>query len=301
MKKHIFITGGSGFIGSRLCAILLEQGHEVTVLSRQAENLRNRWHGKITVISAIAELLDYPAPNWIINLAGEPILDRPWTKRRRALLTNSRIDFTQSLFDTLQQLSTQPEVIISGSAIGFYGETANDVITESSRQGQGFSAELCNNWEQVALTQKQSSSRLCILRTGVVLGSNGGMLKKIELPFKLGLGGKLGNGQQWFSWVALEDICRLIIFLAENKHCEGTYNATSPTPVTNFAFTKAFGKHLKRPTVLPMPAFVLKTALGEAAGLLLDSQRVLPKRAIEAGFTFEHPDIESCLVNYFTK
>jgi uncharacterized protein (TIGR01777 family) len=295
MTQHIFITGGSGFIGSRLCALLLEQGHSITVLSRQANALRARWHDNINVISELEQLHHCPPPNWVINLAGEPIVDRPWTAKRKALLRNSRIALTQSLFDTLEQLSTAPEVIISGSAIGFYGETGNDKYSESNAQGQGFAAQLCHDWEQVARSRIHASSRLCFLRTGVVIGQNGGMLKKIIWPFTLGLGGKIGSGQQWLSWIALEDVCRLIIFVADNEACQGVYNATSPNPVTNLSFTKALGQVLKRPTVLPVPAFVLKTALGEAAGLLLDSQRVLPSRALEAGFKFEHDNIDSCL------
>jgi uncharacterized protein (TIGR01777 family) len=301
MIKHIFITGGSGFIGTHLCTLLLEQGHQITILSREAEKLRSKWHDKITVISQLTQLSDCPPPNWVINLAGEPIVDRPWTEKRKMLLRNSRIALTKSLFDTLQQLPEQPDVIISGSAIGFYGNTGNNVATESNSQGQGFAAELCHDWEQAAQSDLHKTSRLCILRTGVVIGTEGGMLKKVTLPFKLGLGGPLGNGQQWLSWIALDDICKLILFLAENKQCEGVYNATSPNPITNATFTKTLGKVLKRPTVLPMPAFVLKAILGEASGLLLDSQRVLPTRAIRAGFIFSYPNIAPCLVNAFTK
>ena len=299
MIKHIFITGGSGFIGSRLCTLLLEQGHQITILSRQAERVRTIWHDKITVISQLTQLSDCPPPNWVINLAGEPIVDRPWTEKRKALLRNSRIALTKSLFDTLQQLPEQPDVIISGSAIGFYGDTGNNVVTESSSQGQGFAAELCHDWEQVAQTHRHKNSRLCLIRTGVVIGTESGMLKKVTLPFKLGLGGPLGNGQQWLSWIALDDICNLILFLAENKQCEGIYNATSPNPITNIIFTKTLGKVLKRPTILPMPAFMLKAILGEASSLLLGSQRVLPQRAIEAGFTFKYPNMKPCLANYF--
>lgn len=298
MTKHIFITGGTGFIGSRLCELLQEQGHHITVLSRQAKTSFQTLDAKINVISNLTELHNYPPPNWVINLAGEPIVDKPWTKKRKAILRDSRIALTQSLFDTLQQLPAPAELIISGSAIGFYGDTGNNVYTESSQQGQGFAAELCQDWEQVARTRTPEKSRLCILRTGVVLGNNAGILKKITLPFKLGLGGKLGNGRQWFSWIALEDICRLIIFLAENKNCNGIYNATSPAPITNSNFTKAFGNSLNRPTLIPIPALALKATLGEAACLLLDSQRILPKRAIEQGFTFRYPNIEYCLANY---
>jgi uncharacterized protein (TIGR01777 family) len=295
MSKHVFITGGSGFIGTRLCELLLEQNHNITILSRDPEPLRQRWNNKIDVINALSELTALTPPDWVINLAGEPIADRPWTQQRKASLIKSRVTLTQTLFDTLNQLTTPPEVIISGSAIGYYDDTGNSVFTESSQQGKGFAAELCRDWEQAAVSNKPNSSRLCLLRTGVVLGKQGGMLKKVSLPFKLGLGGQLGNGKQWFSWIDLDDICQLILFLANNKTCQGAYNATSPNPVTNHDFTKTLGKKLHRPTVATVPAFILKTALGDAASLLLGSQRILPMRAIEAGFEFAYPDITSCL------
>ncbi|MCL4139384.1 UNVERIFIED_CONTAM: hypothetical protein GTU68_061681 [Idotea baltica] len=301
MKQHIFITGGSGFIGSRLCALLLKQGHSITVLSRNADALRAKWRDAINVISDLKQLHHYPPPTWVINLAGEPIVDRRWTAQRKTQLCDSRIALTQALFTTLDQLSTYPKVIISGSAVGFYGDTGNYAATEDSLQGNGFAAQLCHDWEHSAHTQAHATARLCLLRTGVVIGADGGMLKKIIWPFKLGLGGKLGNGQQWLSWIALEDICRLIIFLADNETCQGIYNATSPNPVTNTDFTKALGKVLKRPTLLPVPAFVLKTILGEASGLLLDSQRAIPSRALEAGFIFEHDNINACLASAVKK
>jgi len=295
MTKHVFITGGSGFIGTRLCELLLEQNNKITILSREPESVRQRWENKIDVINELSELTTLTPLDWVINLAGEPIADRPWTQQRKALLIKSRVTLTQSLFNTLNQLTTAPEVIISGSAIGYYDDTGNTIFTESSRQGKGFAAELCQDWEQAAISDKPHSSRLCLLRTGVVLGKQGGMLKKVSLPFKLGLGGQLGNGKQWLSWIDLDDICQLILFLANNKACQGAYNATSPNPITNYDFTKALGKQLHRPTIATVPAFILKTGLGDAASLLLGSQRILPTKAIEAGFEFTSPDITSCL------
>jgi uncharacterized protein (TIGR01777 family) len=301
MTKHVFITGGSGFIGTRLCEILLEQNNNITVLTREPESLQQRWRNKINVISDLSELTTLTPPNWVINLAGEPIADRPWTQQRKARLIDSRVTLTETLFDTLNQLTTAPEVIISGSAIGYYDDTGDTVFTEASQQGHGFAAQLCQDWEQAAISRKPALSRLCFLRTGVVLGTQGGMLKKVALPFKFGIGGQLGNGKQWLSWIDLDDICQLILFLANHKACQGTYNATSPNPVINRDFTKALGTQLRRPTIATIPAIILKAGLGEAASLLLGSQRILPRKAIEAGFEFTYPDITSCIQHCFKK
>lgn len=296
-SKHIFITGGTGFIGQALCDRLLSQGHRITILSRHPEIVTERWSGQIAAIQNLEQLPDIPNPDWVINLAGEPIIDKPWTEQRKQQLIDSRVTLTKNLCQILSALPTPPEVMVSGSAIGFYGNTGNNVFTENSPQGQGFAAELCHDWEQAAINNLPAETRLCLLRTGVVLAPHGGMLAKISLPFKLGLGGRLGSGKQWMSWIALEDICRLIVFLLESQHCQGIYNATTPHPVTNQQLTKAYGKHIHRPTLFPMPAIVLKKLLGEASRLLLDSQRVLPQRISNTNFSFNYPELKHYLQN----
>lgn len=297
-SKHIFVTGGTGFIGQALCDRLLSQGHRITILSRRPDIVTERWSGQIAAIQDLKQLSDIPAPDWVINLAGEPIIDKPWTEQRKQQLIDSRVTLTKNLCQILSELPTPPEVMVSGSAIGFYGNTGNNVYTENSPRGEGFATELCHDWEQAAVDNLPAETRLCLLRIGVVLAPHGGMLAKIRLPFKLGLGGRLGSGKQWMSWIALEDICRLIIFLLESQHCQGAYNATTPHPVTNQQFTKAYGKHIHRPTLFPMPALVLTKLLGEASSLLLDSQRVLPQRTVEAGFTFQHLELTSYLKSF---
>lgn len=294
-NKHILITGGTGFIGSALTEKLLTQQHKITILSRTPDKVTQKWQQRVNAIKNLSELDSDSHIDWLINLAGAPIIDRPWTQKRKALLRQSRIDLTRNLFQQLQQNNLNPEVIISGSAIGFYGNTGEQTTNEQDAKGLGFAADLCDDWEQTAIDNTPANSRLCLLRTGVVLGNGGGMLARTILPFKLGLGGRLGDGQQWMSWIALEDICQLILFLATTPTCEGVYNATAPEPVTNSEFTTTLAKLLNRPSLFTMPSFVLNTLLGEAASLLLDSQKILPKRATDAGFEFQYPTLTSCL------
>ena len=294
-NKHILITGGTGFIGSALTEKLLAQQHQVTILTRTPNKVTQKWQQRVNAIKNLSELESDSHIDLLINLAGAPIIDRPWTQNRKTLLRQSRIDLTQNLLQQLQQNNLTPDVIISGSAIGFYGNTGEQTTTEQDAKGSGFTADLCNDWEQTAIDNAPANSRLCLLRTGVVLGNGGGMLARTTLPFKLGLGGRLGDGQQWMSWIALEDICQLILFLATNPKCEGIYNATAPEPVRNSEFTTTLANQLNRPSLFTMPSFVLNTLLGEAASLLLDSQKILPKRATDAGFTFQYPTLASCL------
>ncbi len=301
MTPHVLITGGSGFIGSSLCALLLQHHYSVTVLTRSPDIVSRRWQQQINVISDINELPKNTLLTGLINLAGAPILDRPWTTRRKALLRKSRIAFTTSLLDQLHQRHIKPAVIISGSAIGYYGDTGNEIITESESKGKGFAADLCDDWEQAAIQSSPTNSRVCILRTGVVLGLKGGMLAKTHLPFRLGLGGKLGSGQQWLSWIDIDDICRLIVFLLETDACHGAFNATAPHPITNRDFTFQLGNIMNKPTWLTTPSWVLKILLGKASSLLLDSQRILPNKALSAGFQFQRPTIQSCLAYHITK
>lgn len=280
-KECWLITGASGFIGSHFARRLIANGHRVIGLSRQNPG---KLDPAITWVSAIS---DCPSsPDHVLNLAGEPIADARWTPQRRKLLWDSRVGVTEELSDWLGQLSVPPRVVISGSAIGYYG-ISSSAKTEKSPKGHGFSADLCAAWEAALTTTPQS--RTVFLRTGVVLG-NGGMLKKLRTPFLLGLGGAIGDGSQMLSWISLHDILRLIRFVADQDSLTGSLNATAPNPINNRRFARHFARSLHRPALLKTPATAMRLLFGEMAEeLLLNGQTVLPDKATNAGFTFDHP------------
>lgn len=231
----------------------------------------------------------------VINLTGAGIADARWSAARKAELLESRLHTTQALVRWMHQVEQRPQVFLSGSAIGWYGAQGDLILTEHSRPHDEFVHRLCAQWEQAALEAQTLSIRTVLLRTGVVLHPSGGMLKRVLLPFKLGLGGRLGDGQQWMSWISREDWIRAVLFLIERSSLQGAFNLTAPTPVTNQGFTTQFAQALGRPAFFPAPAWVLKLLLGEMSGLLLDSQRVLPKRLEDAGFVFKHPTLQVTL------
>jgi len=291
----LLITGASGFIGSALIRRLVADGHQIMGLSRSPERLLKTQTAALQVVRTLEEIDAEESIDAIINLAGEPILDKRWSDARKQLIYNSRIDTTTGLIALIKRLKTRPKVLVSGSAIGFYGSCPGDRLLDEGSEGlPGFTHQLCLDWENKALEAQSLGVRVCLLRTGVVLGQ-GGALQRMLLPFRLALGGPIGDGQQWFSWIHLDDMVAIIQFLLAHEVLTGPFNATAPEPVTNSVFTKALGRALHRPTLLPMPAFVLQWILGEGAELLCEGQRVLPARLLEAGFEFRHPDIDGAL------
>jgi uncharacterized protein (TIGR01777 family) len=229
-----------------------------------------------------------------VYLAGAPVAQR-WTREARRKIRASRIEGARLLIAALSRLSQKPSALICASAIGIYGARGDEVLTESSPPGQGFLADVCREWESSADLAKVLGLRVVKLRIGVVLGPGGGALARMLPPFKAGLGGRLGSGRQWMSWIHLDDLVELVRFAVEQPSLRGVVNATSPNPVTNAAFTAALAAVLKRPAVLPVPAFALKMAFGAMAEILLDSQRVLPQVAQAVGFQFQYPDLEPAL------
>ena len=295
---RVLITGGTGFIGGAVVRTLSDLGHTVIVLSRghqppsgREENIRLvHWPGPATTIPD--EALD--RIDAVINLAGESIGAGRWTRARRDRIFASRIDTTRSLVTGIAAMPTKPKLLISGSAVGYYGPHNDEELTEASPPGGDFLAVVCSHWEEEAKAVIRSGVRLALIRTGLVLGP-GGVLPRMMLPFKFFAGGPVGSGRQVISWIHRKDLVGLIRFILENDHVSGPINATAPGPVTNRQFAKVLGRVMGRPSFLPTPGFALRLALGEMANLVLTGQRVVPKRALEYKFAFRYPELEGAL------
>lgn len=295
MAQHILITGGTGFIGQRLCPALLAKEHTLTVLSRQNEADVKARCGRVHVIHQLQAVRELPHIDAIINLAGEGIAEARWTNARKQVLRDSRITLTRELVDHIMAREQKPEVFISGSAVGYYGSHGGEPLNEDGPVKDEFTHHLCADWEAEAKRAEHWGARVALSRTGVVLGPDGGVLGRMLLPFKLGLGGRLGDGQQYMPWIHREDVVRALIWMLESPQATGAYNVVSPHPVRNVDFTRTLGRALRRPTLLPVPAAVLKTGLGEMSTLLLDGQRAIPEKLHKAGFEFSYPELEQAL------
>jgi uncharacterized protein (TIGR01777 family) len=292
---HILLTGGTGLIGRQLCRHWLGQGHRLTVWSRQPENVAKICGAQVRGIARLEDLGQEPVDG-IINLAGAPIAARPWTHKRKALLWSSRISLTETLLAWLESREQKPRVLISGSAVGWYGDGGERELTEESPPViDDFASQLCIAWEETAQRAEALGVRVILIRTGLVLSAEGGFLSRLLLPFKLGLGGPIGNGRQWMPWIHIDDQFALIDFLLHRNEASGPYNACAPKPVRNREFAKALGSVLHRPTFMSMPAFALKVGLGELSLLLLGGQRATPVRLLQAGFTFKFTDLRAAL------
>ncbi len=292
---RILITGGTGFIGQALCTRLMAQGHELTVLSRHPETVALRLSPQVTAWASLDQWsADIPFAA-VINLAGLPIIDAPWTTARKQALRDSRVGLTEQLVTRIRAAQQPPGLLLSGSAIGYYGDSGDTAVREDSPVGQDFGATLCADWEQAALAAENAGTRVCLLRTGLVLHPSGGMLGRMLWPFRLGLGGPIGQGSQWMSWIHRDDQVGIIEHLLNSPTARGIYNLTAPVPVTNTEFTRTLARSLHRPAVFRVPALLLKWILGERAGLLLGGQKVLPERIMEQGYTFIHPKLEQAL------
>lgn len=299
-QRQILLTGATGFIGVPLCEALLERGHRLTVLTRNPRKAKRLLGENVTLVTRLDELPDMMFQA-VINLAGEPLVGR-WNDRRKEEIRRSRIGLTEALLEHFHEREHFPETLINGSAVGYYGDGGERPLTEIDGNGQGFGAELCRDWEAVAERFGDQGARVCRLRTGIVLGNGGGALQAMLLPFKLGLGGRLGRGRQWMSWIHREDMVSLILFCLDNREISGPVNATAPNPVTNRYFTRTLAKALHRPAIFHTPAPVLRLVMGEMADeLLLVSQRVLPEVAVTAGFQFQHPELPMALQDILRK
>lgn len=290
---NIFVTGASGLVGTELCPKLIQQNNSVYQLKRNHDSLNcnspdwdmNLNHDGKNISADI-----------IIHLAGENIAAKRWSKKQKQKIYDSRIQGTKNLVDKIIASPNKPHTFICASAIGYYGNRDQKLLDESSVAGKDFVSKICQDWEKATQPLLEHGIRVVNLRFGVILSLKGGALKEMLTPFKLGLGGAIGSGQQKFSWVSLEDATNAISYIIDKPDIVGPINVTSPNPVSNRVFTKTLGKTLKRPTFFNMPAFVCRIVFGEMADeLLLSSQNVMPKKLIQNGFSFEHLNIESAL------
>ncbi len=295
MNMKILITGASGLIGTALQKSFAEKGYETLLAARSKPKKSNEIQWDTEKGFADEDLPRLDALDAIVHLAGENIAGR-WTDEKKRRLMESRVDGTKNIVETIGKLKNKPKVLINASAIGVYGDRADEILTETSAAGDSFLAEIGKNWEAEAVKAENFGVRVVRLRIGIVLAKDGGALAQMITPFKFGLGGTIGSGKQWMSWIALEDVVRIVNFALENENLSGAINVVAPNPATNEEFTDTLGATLHRPTFLPLPAFAVNLAFGEMGNaLLLDSTRVVPKRLEEAGFKFDFPDLKAAL------
>lgn len=298
----ILVTGATGLIGRKLCSLLSDDGHTLVALSRSPKTAHglaadevHEWHPQ----SGLPPSQALSGIDAVVHLAGEPIVDSRWTDAQKELIRDSRVLSTRNLVAGLRSADTKPSALISGSAVGFYGNRGDELLEESAPMGRGFVGELCRDWENEAAAASELGIRVVQVRTGVVLSAEGGALKKMLPPFKLGVGGRLGSGKQWFPWIHIDDIAGIFRHAILTSSMNGPANGVAPEAVTNAEFTKQLGRALHRPAFLPVPELALRALMGEMADVLFDSQRVVPKAALEADYEFQYPLLARALEDLF--
>jgi len=298
-KIRVLITGGTGLIGRALSASLVDDGHEVIVLSRHPERARGLpdgvrvegWDGHSA--EGWGSLID--GADAIVNLAGENIAARRWTANRKRRIRESRLNAGRAVVQAVESAARKPGVVVQASGIGYYGSCGDEELSEETPAGGDFLAQLAVAWEASTAAVEALGVRRAIARTGVVLSREGGALPRMLLPFRLFLGGRLGSGRQWFPWIHIADEVGAIRFLIENEIANGPFNLTAPVPLTNAEFSRLLGQRLRRPALMPIPGFTLRLLFGEMATVLLDGQRAIPRRLLQLGFTFQFPEADSAL------
>ena len=296
----IAVTGGTGFVGKALVEDLIERGEAVTVVSRTPEKLPVPFHGLVSASSW--EELSLDGFDAVINLAGENLLGHRWSEEHKQEIRDSRLDTTRRIVDLFAAAKEGPRILVQASAVGYYGPREDDLeLDETSPAGEGFLAEVCKEWEAEAAKVRAQGVRMVPLRIGVVLGRGGGALERMAPVFRKNLGGKIGSGKQWISWIHMRDLVRMVGYILDLEEASGPWNGTAPNPVQMKTFAESIGKALGKPAWLPAPAFALKIALGEGAEIVLTGQRVLPRQAQEHGFVFEYPKIDAALEEIFAE
>lgn len=289
------VTGATGFVGRRL----LETLKDPVVLSRDAERAKRSLGGNVRVfawdpLKEAAPAAALAGIDTVFHLAGDPVADGRWNDEKRRRIRESRTIGTANLVRGLAAASPKPATLVSASAIGYYGSRGDETLDETASAGSDFLAEVCSEWERAAAEAEKLGMRTAMARIGIVLG-DGGALKKMLLPFKLGLGGRLGAGKQWMSWVHVDDVVGMLLHAAKDASIKGPFNCVGPKPVTNIEFTKAVGRAVHRPTIFPVPPFMLKLAIGDFAEVLLASQRCDPKRMLAAGYAFKYVTVDAAM------
>jgi len=295
---RILITGASGLIGTALQKSFEEKGYEMLLASRSEPKSERDIQWNADAGFADEDLLRLEGLDAVIHFAGESISALRWTDEKKKAIRDSRVHGTRTMIEAFARLEKKPKVFISASAIGFYGDRGDEEMTETSSVGDTFLSEVSKEWESESRRAEDMGIRTVLLRNGIVLSKDGGALATMMTPFKLGVGGVVGSGKQWMSWVSLDDAVGIVNYALENENLRGAVNVVSPNPVTNEEFTKTLGEVLYRPTFLPLPEFVVNLVFGEMGdALLIDSTRVVPKRLLDSGFKFRYPEIKSALEN----
>jgi uncharacterized protein len=294
-RQHLLVTGATGFVGRRMVEALTAAGHDVTVLTRDSRKTEVL-HPPFRIVTSLDQIPNDAVINGIINLAGEPIADGLWTRARRRRILRSRLRVTRGVVRLIARLDKRPDVLVSGSAIGWYGLWQDEDLTEFDGGKSCFTHRVCEAWERTAMRARSLGVRVVLLRTGLVLGTEGGLLSRLLTPFEYGLGGPIGSGTQWMSWIERDDLVRLIAHILATPHIRGPVNATAPEPVRNTTFARELGRALHRPARLRAPASLLHRLAGAFADeLLLGGQKVLPAKAEDSGFQFRHATLASAL------
>lgn len=298
----VLITGATGFIGTKLTHKLLEGGHSVVVLSRNAQKAKEHFQGKVEAYTwnsglELPPVEAFQGVDGVINLAGESIAEKRWCKTQKKKIYDSRILTTRHLVQQILNLSQKPSVLISTSAIGVYGNRDDEFLAESSTSGGGFLANVCDYWEREVTSKAKDLPRSVIIRVGIVLGKEGGALSKLLPIFKLGAGGPIGNGKQWMSWIHVDDLVNLYVHALTQSSVVGVINGVAPYPVTNQEFTKTLGRAVKRPALFMVPPCAMKVVMGEMSCIVLDSQKIGSEKIKSIGFEFQYKDLKKALVN----
>lgn len=306
MAKKIILTGATGIIGSRLCKLLISRGDRIIILTRDAKKAKEslRIDGEFinwNYRNPLSNEVKFDGVNAVIHLAGANLFEHRWDNDYKKIILESRTTSTRILAQSINNSFEKPAVFISSSAVGYYGDKGNEPITEKSLPGNDFLSNVCKKWENEAKIVENAEVRLVNIRTGIVLNSNEGALKQMLLPFKLFVGGPIGNGKQWFPWIHIDDILNIYLFALDNINISGPLNAVSPNPVLMKEFANTIGKVLKRPSLFSVPTFALKLALGEVADVISASQRVIPEKLLSYSFKFKYEFLNDALEDLLKK